>query len=152
MSFSIGNSQQVVNEVVAEKLDLGFVEGFSETAGLQRQPFGRDEVVLIAPPGHRLAGQADIAAVELAGETFVVREPGSGTRQAMESLMAGLGLSPPRTLEMPSGEAVKRTVAAGLGLSFVSRSTIARMRASRRGRWRFWRWRANGQPGRVENL
>ncbi len=124
VSFSIGNSQQVVDEVLAGKLDLGFVDSFSETVGLQRQPFGRDEVVLIAPPRHRLAGQADITAAELAGETFVVREPGSGIRQAMERLMASLGLSPPRTLEMPSGEAVKRAVAAGLGLSFVSRSAI----------------------------
>lgn len=124
MSFSIGNSQQVVEEILAGKLDLGFVEGFVETVGLQRQPFGRDEVVLIAPSRHRLAGQADITAAELAGETFVGREAGSGTRQAMESLMASLDLSPPRTLELPSCEAVKRAVAAGLGLSFVSRSAI----------------------------
>jgi DNA-binding transcriptional LysR family regulator len=124
MSFSIGNSQQVVDEVLAGKPDLGFVEGFIETAGLQRQPFGHDELVLIAPPGHRLAGQADLAAAELAGETFVVREAGSGTRQAMESLVASLGFSPQRTLELPSCEAVKRAVAAGLGLSFVSRSAI----------------------------
>ena len=123
-SFSIANSHQVVDEVLAGKLDLGFVEGFIETVGLQRQPFGRNEMVLIAPTGHRLAGQANIAATELAGETFVVREPGSGTRQAMEVILASLGLSPQRTLEMPSGEAVKRVVAAGLGLSFVSRYTI----------------------------
>ncbi|MEW5960486.1 MAG: selenium metabolism-associated LysR family transcriptional regulator [Chloroflexota bacterium] len=124
MSFSIGNSQQVVDEVLAGKLDLGFVEGFVEAAGLQRQPFGRDEVVLIAPAGHRLAGQVDIAATELTEEIFVGRELGSGTRQAMEAILANLGFSPQRTLELPSCEAIKRSVAAGLGLSFVSRSAI----------------------------
>ncbi|GIK38957.1 MAG: LysR family transcriptional regulator [Chloroflexota bacterium] len=124
MSFSIGNSQQVVDEVLAGKLDLGFVEGFIEAAGLQRQAFGANEVVLIAPAGHRLAGQADIAATDLGGETFIVRESGSGTRQAMEAILASLGFSPQRTLELPSCEAAKRAVAAGLGLSFVSRYAL----------------------------
>ena len=124
VSFSIGNSQQVVDEVLAGKLDLGFVGGFTEVPGLQRQPFGRDEVVLITPSQHRLVGQADVTAAKLAGETFVVREPGSSTRQAMESLLASLDLSPQRMLELPNCEAVKRAVAAGLGLSFVSRSAI----------------------------
>ncbi len=124
MSFSIGNSQQVVDEILAGKLDLGFVEGFVEAVGLQRQPFERDELVLIIPAGHRLAGQADITVTDLEGEAFIVRESGSGTRQAMESLMASVGLSSQRTLELPSCEAVKRAVAAGLGLSFVSRSAI----------------------------
>ncbi len=124
LSFSIGNSQQVVEEILAGKLDLGFVEGYIEAVGLQRQPVGCNEVALIAPPWHRLAGQADIAATELAGEIFVMREAGSGTRQVMESLMVSLSLSPPRTLELPSCEAVKRAVAAGLGLSFISRSAI----------------------------
>jgi DNA-binding transcriptional LysR family regulator len=124
MSFSIGNSQQVVNDVLAGKLDLGFVEGFIETVGLQRQPVGRNEVVLIAPAQHRLVGRTDITATELTEEIFVVRESGSGTRQAMEAILANLGFSPLRMLELPSCEAVKRAVAAGLGLSFVSRYAI----------------------------
>jgi DNA-binding transcriptional LysR family regulator len=124
VSFSIGNSQQVVDQTLAGKLDLGFVGGFIEAAGLQRQPFERDEIVLIVPAGHRLAGQADITAMDLEGETFIGRESGSGTRQAMEAILASLGFSPPRTLELPSCEAIKRAVTAGLGLSFVSRSAV----------------------------
>jgi DNA-binding transcriptional LysR family regulator len=124
VSFSIGNSHQVVNEVLAGKLDVGFVEEINETTGLQRQPFGYNEVVLIAPVGHRLAKQAHLSARELVAETFIIREVGSGTRRAMEAILASLGLSPQHILEMPSCEAVKRAVAAGLGLSFVSRYAI----------------------------
>lgn len=119
VSLFINNSKWVANEVLAGKVDLGFVGGFVEAAGLQVQPFVRDQVVLIAPPGHRLAGP-----VALAGETFVVREPGSGTGQAMAVALKSLGIRPQRTLEMVSCEAVKRAVAAGLGLSFVSRYAI----------------------------
>jgi DNA-binding transcriptional LysR family regulator len=124
VSLAIGNSSQVVEEALAGKLDLGFVGGFSEGVGLQVQPFVADEVVLIAPSGHRLAGRADVSPGELAGETFVVREAGSSTRQTMEAVLNALHISPQRTLEMRGCEAVKRAVAAGLGLSFVSSYAI----------------------------
>lgn len=124
VSLSIGNSGQVVDQVLAGKIDLGFAGGFVEAAGLQVQPFVNDELVLIAPVGHRLAGRADVPPGELAGETFVVREGGSGTCRAMEAMLEALGIEPQRALEMNGCEAVKRAVAAGLGLSFVSRYAI----------------------------
>lgn len=124
VSLSISNSSQVVEAVLGGKFDLGFVGGFVEAAGLQAQPFVSDEVVLIAPPGHRLAGRADVAAGELEAETFIVREPGSGTCRAMETALEALGIKPQRALEMNGCEAVKRAVAAGLGLSFVSRYAL----------------------------
>jgi DNA-binding transcriptional LysR family regulator len=124
VSLSINNSSRVVGEVLAGKLDLGFVAGFLEAAGLQIQPFAPDEVVLIAPAEHRLAWQANVSTEELAGEAFVVREAGSGTRQAMDKALETLGIGPQRTLEMRGCEAIKRAVAAGLGLSFVSRYAL----------------------------
>jgi DNA-binding transcriptional LysR family regulator len=120
VSLSIGNSGQVVDQILAGKLDLGFVGGFVEVAGLQVQPFVRDEVVLIAPAEHRLARQTGISAEELVAETFIVREAGSGTCRAMAAALETLGIKPQRVLEMNGCEAVKRAVAAGLGLSFVS--------------------------------
>lgn len=124
VSLAIGNSGQVVDQVLAGKIDLGFAGGFVEAAGLQVQPFVNDELVLIAPVGHRLVGRADVPAGELAGETFVTRETGSGTCRAMEAMLEALGVKPQRALEMNGCEAVKRAVAAGLGLSFVSRYAI----------------------------
>jgi len=124
VSLSIGNSGQVVDQILAGKIDLGFAGGFVEVAGLQVQPFVNDELVLIAPVAHRLARRADVPAGELAGETFVMRETGSGTYRAMEAMLEALGVKPQRALEMNGCEAVKRAVAAGLGLSFVSRYAI----------------------------
>lgn len=124
VSLSIGNSAAVVEGVLAGKTDLGFMGGFVETAGLQVQPFVADEVVLIAPPEHWLSGRTEVAARDLAGETFIVREAGSGTCQVMEGALERLGIHPRRRLELHGCEAVKRAVAAGLGLSFISRYAI----------------------------
>lgn len=124
VSLSISNSRQIVEEILSRKLDLGFVGGFVETTGLQVQPFAGDEIVLIAAKGHRLAERTNVSAEELAGEIFIVREAGSGTCRVGHDTLETLGIKPQRTLEMNGCEAVKRAVAAGLGLSFVSRYAI----------------------------
>lgn len=124
VSLSISNSSQIVEEILSRTLDLGFVGGFVETRGLQVQPFVSDEIVLIAAKEHRLVAQTDVSAEELASEIFIVREAGSGTCRVMDDALEFLGIKPQRTLEMNGCEAVKRAVAAGLGLSFVSRYAI----------------------------
>jgi DNA-binding transcriptional LysR family regulator len=82
-------------------------------------------MVLIAAPGHPLArGGEPVAPEVLAGETFVVREQGSGSRAVVDEALAGRGISPSRTLEVGGTEAIKQVVAAGLGLAIVSAATI----------------------------
>ncbi len=124
VTLSIGNSSQVVDEILTGRIDLGFVGGFVEAAGLQIQPFVSDEIVLITAKEHRLAEQTNVSAEDLASEIFIVREAGSDTCQVMNNTLETLGIKPRRTLEMNGCEAVKRAVAAGLGLSFVSRCAI----------------------------
>jgi DNA-binding transcriptional LysR family regulator len=125
VSLHLSNSGQVVAEVLAGEVDLGFVGGLTAAPGLQLQPFMADQVVLIAPPGHRLAEQTAVSTEDLAGETFIVREAGSATGQVMEAALQTLGIHARRRLELQGCEAVKRVVAAGLGLSFISRHAIA---------------------------
>ncbi|MFQ6013992.1 MAG: selenium metabolism-associated LysR family transcriptional regulator [Anaerolineae bacterium] len=122
--LEVTNSQHVVEGVRAGELDLGFVGEYVEAAGLQVQPYVLDEVVLIAPADHPLTDGRDVSPDDLRGETFIMREAGSGTSQIVEEAMARLGIQPHRTLELSGCEAVKRSVAAGLGVSFVSRYAI----------------------------
>ena len=124
VTLHLGNSQEVVAQVLANALDLGFVEGFTAVAGLQVQPFTTDELVFIAPAGHKLAMQRELTPQNLEEETLVWREAGSGTREAMATKLAELGIRPARVLELRGCEGVKRVVAAGLGISFVSRSAV----------------------------
>lgn len=124
-TLTITNSADVARRVLAGEFDLGFVGAPIETPGMQVRPFADDEIVLIVPPEHPLTRRRVLVPELLSQETFVVREPGSATRQIAEARLARLNVSPKRKLEMTGCEAVKRAVAAGLGVAFVSRHAIA---------------------------
>lgn len=123
-SLAITNSADVARRVLAGEFDLGFVGSPADGPGLQSRPFVDDEIVLVAPPRHALLGRRTFTREMLAGETLIVREAGSGTRQAVEVHLARLGMAPGRVVEMVGVEATKRAVAAGLGVAFISRRAI----------------------------
>jgi DNA-binding transcriptional LysR family regulator len=80
--------------------------------------------VVIAPPSHPLATARRIPLATLAGQTFLVREQGSGTRSSMERLFAERGFVPKIGNVMSSNETIKQAVMADMGLAFISRHTI----------------------------
>jgi len=88
--------------------------------------------VIIAPPDHPLAGQRRIPLERLAEETFVIREPGSGTRGLLERLFAEHKLALKVSMEMASNETIKQAVIAGMGVSLLSLHTVGLELATRR--------------------
>lgn len=124
VTLHLGNSQEIVQGILNDQIDLGFVEGYESTPGIQVQPFGEDELVLIAPADHPLLGKALVTPNDLAGETFIWREAGSGTREGMAVLLERIGIQPKNSLELRGCEGVKRAVGARLGLSVISRHAI----------------------------
>ncbi len=124
ISLEIANTRGVVEGVLGNTLDLGFVEGEVAEPGIQVQPYTTDELVLIAAPGHTLARTPLATPESLAGETLILREEGSATRQVMEATLSRLGVAPRRVMVMSNCEGVKRAVAAGLGVSFVSQRAV----------------------------
>ncbi|MEW6716532.1 MAG: LysR family transcriptional regulator [Chloroflexota bacterium] len=120
----LGNSQEIIQMVLSDQADLGIVEGYEMKPGLQVQPFEKDVLVLIAPANHPLAGKENISPADLMDETFIFREAGSGTREGMGEMLEKIGVAPENSLEICGCEGVKRVVAAGLGLSFVSQRAI----------------------------
>jgi len=125
VSLWLGNSSAVAQQVLQGAVDLGFVGIRPELPGLQVRPFAEDQIVLATPSDHRLARVAAFSRELLNGETLILREAGSGTRQAVEARLAQLQVRPGRVLEMAGCEGVKRGVAAGLGVGFVSRRALA---------------------------
>jgi len=87
---------------------------------LDDRVFMANPLVLVAPAGHRLAGAASVALADLQGERFVLRERGSGTRIAVDAHFRRWAFSPSVRLELGSNEAVKESVAGGLGLAVLS--------------------------------
>ena len=81
-------------------------------------------IVLVAPVGHPLAAEKNIPLQRISEEPFIMREHGSGTRMAVESLFAGHQLKLKVRMELGSNEAIKHAIAGGLGISALSENTI----------------------------
>ncbi len=121
----VGDSEWVAERVLAGDAELGIVGTEPESPLLQATPLWPDALVAIAPPGHPLAGPQPISREQLVQAPVVLREPGSGTRRTLE-----LALGPTATAmlqpvaEFGSTTAVKRAVAAGLGVAVVSAAAV----------------------------
>ncbi len=125
--LKIGNTAQVADAIETAEAELGFVEGAVTSAHLTSTAVARDQMLVVVAPGHPWA-DAPLAANALVGGDWVLREQGSGTRSAFEQALAQLGVAPQRlnvVLELPSNEAVRAAVEAGLGATALSASVAA---------------------------
>ena len=124
-----GDSRDVLQKLMAEEVEFGVVGGCFDEESLEFTPFARDELVLIAPAGHRWSGITALAKEELLGEQFVLRETGSGTGKATAQALREAAINPANlrvAAHLGSNEAVKRAVMAGIGVSFVSSVSVQR--------------------------
>lgn len=119
----IGNTRDVVAAVAAFEVDVGFIEGPQTHSDLVVKPWLQDELVVVAAVGHPLAGGVATAR-QLAGQTWVLREPGSGTRQVTDAWLAQHLPAVQVGYELGSTEAIKRVVAEGGGLGCLSRYAL----------------------------
>ncbi|MFN3647008.1 MAG: LysR substrate-binding domain-containing protein [Gemmobacter sp.] len=123
VALTVGNREELLARFAANEDDLYILGTVPEDLDAEHRTFARNLLVLVAPPDHPLTGQADVPPARLADEIFVMRERGSGSRSAAERFFAAHGLAPRVRMELGSNEAVKQAVAAGLGLSVISRGT-----------------------------
>jgi DNA-binding transcriptional LysR family regulator len=119
------NTRAITRSLLERRLDIALVEGPVEHPRIEARRWRSDELVLIAPPDHRLVARGKVRAHDLLTERFVVREQGSGTREVAERALSQHGVHPSIALQLGSTEAVKQAVAAGLGLAIVSRYAAA---------------------------
>lgn len=128
LSLDVTNADEVQERLLTHRIEIGLVEGMVSNTDFVKQVWRQDELVLIASPQHPLVRDNEQVSLQhLLDENipFIRREQGSGTREVLEEAIAARGLSPLQTsMELGSTEAIKRAVAAGLGVSFVSEHTI----------------------------
>jgi DNA-binding transcriptional LysR family regulator len=119
LRLTIDNVRAIEQLLLDHALDLGVVEWTVQSPELVTEPWRRYAIVLIGPPQHPLTERLTVPREELRGETFVLREPGSGLRALSDAVLAPLGTSVHIALELDQPEAIVRAVQAGLGLAFV---------------------------------
>lgn len=127
IQLAIENTSRVIDAVLGQRADVGFIEGPQTHPGLVLRPWLTDELVVIAAPGHPLARSGRRASLKQLGDAaWILREIGSGTRQASDNwLGANLG-SFQVAFELGSTEAIKRLTAAGAGLACLSSNAVRR--------------------------
>ncbi len=126
--LSVGNTAQVAAAVREGTADIGFVEGAHDDPLLVGRVVARDQLIVVVAPGHPWAVAGAVAPESVGESEWVMREPGSGTRSAFESAMADLApgaMALRIALELPSNEAVRGAVEAGLGATAISASVAA---------------------------
>jgi DNA-binding transcriptional LysR family regulator len=121
-----GNTDAMLEALVAGKIQLALIEGPEQRKDLQIEPFMEDHMVLVVPPGHEWAGE-EITPSMLRGEPLLMREFGSGSRRVIEQALAARGLKAKDlkiSMEFDSTEGLLSAVEAGLGVTFVSRWAV----------------------------
>jgi LysR family transcriptional regulator, low CO2-responsive transcriptional regulator len=122
--LTVNNRSSVIEQLVANDVDLAIMGRSPQSLDTVAEPFAQNPHVIIAAPDHPLASQRDIQVETVARENFIVREPGSGTRLAMQQYFEEFGLAGNVGMEMASNETIKQAVMAGMGISFISRHTL----------------------------
>jgi DNA-binding transcriptional LysR family regulator len=124
VAMVVGNRESLLQRLASNQDDLYIMGQPPQHMNLVCENFADNPLVLVAPPNHPLVGKRRIDPARLRQEPFILREPGSGTRLTMEQFFADQGFSPVNRLEVGSNEAIKQTVAGGLGLAVLSATTV----------------------------
>jgi len=120
VALDVANTATIVEKVENFELDIGLIEGELSHNELEIIPWRQDELIVFCHPDHPLARQAVLSDEDLLTIDWVVREPGSGTRQGFERAMTGLLPQLTIALELQHTEAIKRAVEANLGVGCLS--------------------------------
>lgn len=126
--LSVGNTAQVAAAIHSGTSELGFVEGRVEDPSLAAETVARDQLVIVVGPDHPWATKRRIEPADLPTADWVLRETGSGTRSVFEAAVDGFGIGRaalPIAMELPTNEAVRAAVEAGLGATAISASVAA---------------------------
>jgi DNA-binding transcriptional LysR family regulator len=131
VQLTVGNSEMIENRVADHTLDLGLFESPTHLSSLVTEVCCEDELVVICAPGHPFAALASVRPQQLLGQPYVSRELGSGTREFTEQYLRRCRVTLEDldiVMELGSPEAIKGVVETGLGVSIVSRATVAKER------------------------
>ncbi|HFQ14954.1 MAG TPA: LysR family transcriptional regulator [Rhodobacteraceae bacterium] len=124
VSMDVTNRESILAQLANNEADLAIMGEPPRGRELDAEAFMDNPLVIVAPPEHRLAGAVSIKLSELEKESFLIREPGSGTRAALERFFRAHRLKLATSMELGGLETIKHGVRAGLGLGLLQRGAI----------------------------
>ncbi|MFD2215617.1 LysR family transcriptional regulator [Metabacillus endolithicus] len=128
VTLTIRNTPSVLEDLTNDVIDIALVEGIVEDKHLIVEKFANDELILVCPPDHPWKERSEIQIEELANEKMIWRESISGTRLIAENALKEYGILEKINsyMEIGSTQAIKSAVESGLGISILSKLTVAR--------------------------
>jgi len=129
--LSVKNRELVVRDLVDNTVDLVVMGAAPPSLDTISVAFAKNPLAVVASRDHPFAHKRRVRLEQLAEDTFLIREPGSGTRSAMERAFSAHKFRPRETVEMGSNETIKQAVMVGMGVSFLSLHTTALELATR---------------------
>ena len=120
----MGNREQLLALLHGNEIDLAVMGRPPKEMATSAEPFAAHPLVFVCPPDHPLLRSEHVTVQALEAFPFIVREPGSGTRKAMEDFFREHRITPRISMEMSSNETIKQAVMAGMGISFLSLHTM----------------------------
>ena len=120
ISLQVLNRLTLIDALMNNRVDMAVMGAVPDDMPVEIEPLAYNSLVLVAAPTHRLAGLKNVPIEELGREHFLLREPGSGTRAALEMALGYAGVSLQVSMEVGNNSAIKQGVAAGLGIALIS--------------------------------
>ena len=124
ITLDVANTRDIADRVAGYELDVGLIEGELWHADLETQNWREDELQVFARPGHPLASRQRVTDRDLRTQRWIVREIGSGTRQAFERAFHDMLVDLNIVLELQHTEAIKRAVETDMGIGCLSRISL----------------------------
>ncbi|MCC5879577.1 MAG: LysR family transcriptional regulator [Idiomarina sp.] len=124
VDLSIGNRESTLQRYMQNKDDIYIFSHPPTDSGAEAQAFMGNQLVLIAPPDHWACGHSDIDFYSLRNERFLLREQGSATRMVFDTWLAGRGIQLSHRVQVESNEAIRLSVASGMGLAVLSEHIV----------------------------
>lgn len=124
VSLNVANTQHIVEQLLSFEIDVALVEGEVNHPSLHVLPWRKDELCVFCAPENTYASFKELKDKALLNADWIVREKGSGTRQAFERAMSGIFPGMNIKMELEHSEAIKRAVAANMGVSCLSRLAL----------------------------
>ncbi len=125
LSLEVGNSHYMIERLLKFQIDIAFIEGYCHDPEIEVMPWRDDELVIFAAPSHPLAQKEEVSLADLAAADWILREPGSGTREVFDHLVLGHLSHLHLAMELSHTEAIRCLIETGYGISCLSRLSVA---------------------------
>ncbi|USK68551.1 LysR family transcriptional regulator [Peribacillus asahii] len=127
-SVQIGNTRDIAKAIASHEIDVGIVEGEISLRNIYIKSVSTDQMYIVAGGKYPIYFNKEVTRRQVEQENWIVREVGSGTREATETLFQSLQIRPSKLMEFGSTQLIKEAVEAGLGISYLSELTVKKER------------------------